>query len=166
MPLPDFHIRTASANDAPLLVQLNETVQALHVRENPLRYKPVGQDEAARTAYFAGHIADADSTVFIAEAAGEPVGYVLCIVNVKVEGPFTTATTSLEIDQLSVKQDWQRRGVASALMARAERFARERGITRLTLSVAAFNVSALAFYESLGYEIAMLRLARNLPLEA
>lgn len=158
--MPDFHIRTASAHDVLLLVQLNETVQALHVAENPLRYKSRGQDEAARAAYFAGHIADADSVVFIAEAAGHPVGYVLCIVNVQVEGPFTKATSSLEIDQLSVEQDWQRRGVASALMARVERFACERGITRLTLSVAAFNVSALAFYESLGYEIAMLRLAR------
>ena len=155
-------IRPATADDVLILVQLNDTVQGLHIEFDPVRYKPLEQDRADRITWFMEHINSPLSQIFIAEVAGKAVGYVLCVQVIKPESPFTTASHILEIDQLSVEPDWRRRGIASALMQQAEQFAVERGITRLTLTVAAFNTEAVAFYEAVGYQPATVRLARTI----
>ena len=56
-----------------------------------------------------------------------------------------------ELQDVSVRPEHRRRGVASALTRVAEEEARGRGFDRLTLTVAMENTQAQALYRSLGY---------------
>ncbi|GIW00954.1 GNAT family N-acetyltransferase [Roseiflexus sp.] len=57
-----------------------------------------------------------------------------------------------ELTELFVVEAFRRRGVASALVARAERMARAAGATELRILTGRDNVAAQAFYQALGYE--------------
>jgi len=52
---------------------------------------------------------------------------------------------------LAVAPDQWRHGTGSALMAAAERWLRERGSPKVQLMVRGDNISALGFYERIGY---------------
>jgi len=52
---------------------------------------------------------------------------------------------------MSVALDWRRRGVGSALMAEAVRWAREQGVEKLALSVYPDNLAARALYRRFGF---------------
>jgi [ribosomal protein S18]-alanine N-acetyltransferase len=56
-----------------------------------------------------------------------------------------------ELQDVSVRPEYRRRGVASALTASAEREVRDRGFDRLRLTVSVENTAAQALYRRLGY---------------
>ena len=60
---------------------------------------------------------------------------------------------ALYIDALATAEDARRRGVAQALLAEAERIARERGFGALALDTTASNSGARALYERFGFEM-------------
>lgn len=57
------------------------------------------------------------------------------------------------IHHLAVDPEARRQGIATRLMAEAERLAAERGAPKLNLQVVEGNDAALAFYRALGYRI-------------
>src|SRR4051794_20178855 len=57
---------------------------------------------------------------------------------------------ALELEQLFVDPDWMRRGVGRALIADVVAAARQRGLTRISVTA---NVHALAFYEAVGFVV-------------
>jgi GNAT superfamily N-acetyltransferase len=66
------------------------------------------------------------------------------------------------VDSLVVDQRLQRTGVGRALMEQAHRWAAAQGATEVELTVYAFNETALAFYDSLGYRALSSRMVRRL----
>ncbi len=66
------------------------------------------------------------------------------------EGPATAHVASLG---MSVAADWRARGVGSALLAEAFRWARWSGVEKLALSVYPDNEAALALYEKFGFAV-------------
>jgi GNAT superfamily N-acetyltransferase len=65
----------------------------------------------------------------------------------------TPPAESLYIDSLATAERFRRRGVAAALLAGAEREARELGLPALALDTRATNTGARALYERLGFEV-------------
>jgi len=61
------------------------------------------------------------------------------------------------IDTLGVRPPWQGHGLGSALLVRAERYARERGKHWLTLDVSSDNDEARRLYQRHGFETVELR---------
>jgi ribosomal protein S18 acetylase RimI-like enzyme len=57
------------------------------------------------------------------------------------------------VDALATSGEFRRRGVASALLAEAERLARERGCPALALDTVAENSGARALYARFGFEV-------------
>jgi len=57
---------------------------------------------------------------------------------------------SMQVRQVAVAESWQRRGLGRALMRAAEARAREEGAHSVWLNA---RVSAVAFYERLGYDV-------------
>ncbi len=55
------------------------------------------------------------------------------------------------IDNVAVRADCRRQGVAAALLADAARWAAAQGLARLTLEVRVSNAAAIALYERAGY---------------
>ncbi len=60
--------------------------------------------------------------------------------------------SSFYVDSLATAAAYRRRGVAGALLAEAERLARERGLTHVALDSWAHNDAARALYASAGFE--------------
>lgn len=112
-----------------------EYLAACELREELLRC-PLGlrlteQDRAGEESHF--HL--------VAECEGKVVG---CL----VLEPLTQG--ELKMRQVAVAPDWQRRGLGSALVSRAELLGRERGARSMVLHA---RTPIVGFYERLGYAV-------------
>jgi ribosomal protein S18 acetylase RimI-like enzyme len=85
--------------------------------------------------------------VWVAQAQGALVGYLIVVLVVSVEHKGLMA----EIDELFVLPEARSRGIGTALLAAAEQALVERGCVRLQLQLARDNARARAFYERHGY---------------
>jgi GNAT superfamily N-acetyltransferase len=81
-----------------------------------------------------------DGAYLVAWVGDEPVGHV-----------HLALTDPPELQDVSVRPEYRRRGIASALTVAAEREARDRRFDRLRLGVSADNGAAQALYRGLGY---------------
>lgn len=145
--MPDVRVREATAEDLPAVMSL---WRRLEEDQGRFRVMPVAAsiEERAR-GFFTAAIADADSALFVAEAAGEIAGMAL----VKLESPSRMSDErSADIGRVVVEPAWRRRGVARALIAAAEGFARARGARWISAKIFSGNAEALAFWAREGFE--------------
>jgi ribosomal protein S18 acetylase RimI-like enzyme len=90
---------------------------------------------------------DSDAAVLIAQREdGSRVGFISLTVRADVAG-----VARAHVADLAVAEGERRLGVGRALMGAAEVWARQLGLTTLSLDVWSTNDRALAFYHSLGY---------------
>ena len=153
--LPTMHcrIRLAETTDYPAACRLYAEADALHARERPDRFRPTDQPARSRR-LFERHLADPDQALFLAEVDGAVVGLVRVQALERLEVPDVPALTPRRyamVQELVVAQTHQRRGIATRLMTEAHRWARDRGLTQVELSVYDFNHPALRLYEKLGF---------------
>jgi ribosomal protein S18 acetylase RimI-like enzyme len=97
--------------------------------------------------------------VLIAEtAAGEAVGFVW----MKTAIDYFTRQPVGHVEDIATAPGHEGRGVASALMAAVEEWARGRGLAALTLNVWTENTRARALYERQGFAEEMVRMKKFL----
>ena len=96
-----------------------------------------------------GELTDDRYAFLIAEADGEPVGYVKLG---PPELPVTPSGLPLELRQLYILKGWHGSGIAQYLMGWALDTARDRGAEELYLTVFTDNHRARRFYERYGFE--------------
>lgn len=90
-----------------------------------------------------------DARWLIAEADGEIVGMAF----LHAERPSRVSDEEvLELSRVAVDEAWRGRGVGKALIAAAERVARERGARYLAARIFSGNEPAVAFWAALGFE--------------
>jgi RimJ/RimL family protein N-acetyltransferase len=87
-----------------------------------------------------------DAAVFVAEENGAIVG------RLSISRDAHPASEHVADLGLMVAREFRRRGVGTALMEEAERWARELGVRKLELHVFPHNEAAIALYKGLGYE--------------
>jgi len=155
-------IRQAHTDDAPLLAHLNGAVQQIHHEAHPHRYKPAQPDDPTLTAWYAQQLARANCVIFIAEVAGEEVGYALCLVQDLDETPFRYASKKVHIDQLAVNETQRQAGIGSALLDHVITLAKDHDAERVTLGVAAFNEHAITFYQRRAFHFDSMTMELNL----
>ncbi|MFW6133761.1 MAG: N-acetyltransferase family protein [Planctomycetota bacterium] len=154
-------IRKARPNDAPKVSALWETMADEHRAYDDEVW--CWADDAVRhwREHFREVIQKPDMLLLVAEAAhGELVGFVIAQIR-QAEPVFETRKNGFVWD-LSVRPDWRRRGVASALVERAFEYLRARGVDDVILHVALDNAAAVAFYEAHGMRRVMYRMYRRL----
>ena len=97
------------------------------------------------------------SAIYVAENdAGERVGFI----HLQKTQDFFTDQPNAHICDLAVAPAHERRGVARALLQHAEHWAREHRCQLLTLAVLPGNTRALALYQSAGFGMDLLRMAK------
>jgi GNAT superfamily N-acetyltransferase len=101
--------------------------------------------------------ADVESAI-LADWDGQAVG-IACL---RLIPSLLYAAPYAEITELYVEPAFRRRGVARALMARAESLARQFGAREMVLLTGFRNVTALDLYHELGYEDHSLGLHKKL----
>ena len=88
----------------------------------------------------------ADQTLWLAEEDGEVLGWMNARINYQLESP-----PHAEITGLVVASHRRSQGIGAALVAQAERWARERGLSELRVRSRLERARAHAFYQRLGY---------------
>jgi GNAT superfamily N-acetyltransferase len=100
--------------------------------------------------------------VFVAEADRTVVGFVGVIARVDPDEPDEEATPYTYISDLVVLPAYRRRGIGSALLRRAEAYARERGMTLLRINVLAKNQVPGQLYRTFGFSDYRVQLCKRL----
>ncbi len=142
-------VRRAETGDVGALAGLKAQVQEFHRAHEPAVFKPAGLAEVS--AWFAACL-EADQRVWVATASGGLVGYVSVLPQAREEHVFCRARTWWEVDQIAVRPEWRRRGVARALLGAVATDAMLAGVSRLQLSSWAFNHDAQKAFRHLGFE--------------
>ena len=141
--------RLAQSADYHAACRLWAEADALHARERPDRFRPTDQPARSRR-LFDAHLADTDQALFVAEVNGDVVGLVRVQAMERAGGAGCPGADRPRryamVQELVVAQSHQRRGIATRLMTEAHRWARDRGVTEVGLSVYEFNQAALRLY--------------------
>jgi len=134
-----YTVRQATIHDLEQLVPLFDSYRQFYGRANNLR--------AAR-AFLLTRFRNDESTVFIAQENGRALGFA------QLYPTFSSISLAriFILNDLFVHEQSRRKGVASALMSAAVKFATASGADRLSLSTAITNDAARALYESAGWK--------------
>ncbi len=161
-------IRPAQPGDRDFVVALADRLVSFDVPAFRTKAELAEGDRRALAAWFdhrhdgspaEAHSAEADEALFVAELDGQPAGcaYLVTLVDYFNERPHA------HLSVLAVTAAAEGKGVGSALLDRAEAWARERGSDRLTLSALVTNSRARALYERRGFSGEYIRYV--LPLK-
>ena len=138
-------IRKAELRDVSLL---NELIRDLATYEHvPLETLGMNEDVLRRDGF--GDCPRFQSLV--AEFEAKPCGFALYYY---VYSTFVGQPV-LYIEDLYVRPEYRRRGIASALLAEIARVAALEGISRMQWQVLDWNLQAIEFYSSLGAELSV-----------
>jgi ribosomal protein S18 acetylase RimI-like enzyme len=92
---------------------------------------------------------------------GTPAGFVWVA---KTHNDFTGQLEASLLNQY-VAEPYRGRGLGRRLMETAEEWARQQGLPRISLSVGTQNKLARKLYETLGYQVEMLRMTKKLDTQ-
>ncbi|OLB65835.1 MAG: hypothetical protein AUI10_05160 [Actinobacteria bacterium 13_2_20CM_2_72_6] len=101
-------------------------------------------------------IATPDTLLLVAEDGGQPVGWIWLSLPTPANGRDTAWVYNVEVDA-----DRRGRGYGRAIMRAAEDELTERGVTRFALNVFGDNPVAIGLYESLGFRVTQLQMAKT-----
>ena len=93
-----------------------------------------------------GYFANQDNWICVAEDDGIVIAYLSIEVHYEEEN-------FIYLDDISVLDSYQNRGIGTALLKTAEQYADKLAITKLMLHVEKSNEAARRLYQRLGYEI-------------
>lgn len=153
-----MEIRRAVAADVPTIVRLNRDVQRLHAEAQGELFKPAGEGGEI-AAWFAAVLAKPGAHLLIGTVDGEVVGYIYGQITAYWENPFRYPLDLGLVDQLAISPAFQRRGYGEVLLDALVAIFLDAGISRIELSVWAFNDSARRFYERRGFVVTQHRMS-------
>jgi ribosomal protein S18 acetylase RimI-like enzyme len=115
---------------------------------------------AAARSWLTGSLTDAAAgTGIVFVAAVPPAVAVVGVLSIRPTRHFTGEQDGY-IGELAVAEHAARQGIGRALIDAAESWARDAGLTNLTLHTGSYNTSARAFYAALGFAEEEVRLTR------
>jgi len=100
--------------------------------------------------------------IFIAEAEGKAIGYIVCKLVERSETPFNFPIRYLLVDQISVQPQARRKRIGEALLKKAEFLARQLDVQRIQLDSWDFNLGAHVFFERMGFQKFSFRFWKHL----
>jgi ribosomal protein S18 acetylase RimI-like enzyme len=152
-------IRTAELSDVLAICELWKEFMDFHGALDQLFTRsPKGHETFGE--FVSGHIESEDSCVFVAEDAGEIVGY--CVSAIAHRPPAFVDLDYGAIYDVAVTGKRRRGGIGRDLFEKTKEWFAGRGIKRLELSVAVRNETARSFWRKMGFEVMMERMTRGI----
>ncbi|HEX9695806.1 MAG TPA: GNAT family N-acetyltransferase [Actinomycetota bacterium] len=145
--MSEIFVRRANSGDLPAVERLWRELQAI---QGDFRVLKVTRDLDAHVRdEFLNAAGRADALWLVAEAGGR----VVAMAFLHAEKPSRVSDEEvLEMSRVAVDPVWRGRGVGRALVAEAERIARERGARYLAARVFSRNEEAVRFWDAIGFE--------------
>ena len=159
----EVDIREAAERDYQSLCLIIGEVDGMHRDALPEWFRAPDGPSRQR-GYIRDLIRAPDVGLFVAETAGDLVGFVHVVLRDTPDISILVPRRYAVIDNLVVKHGSRQQGIGRALMGRAEAWARARGASSMELTVYAFNQAAQRFYRELGYTVLSHKMTK--PLEA
>ena len=154
-------IRPASQADLPHLLPLNRIVHDWHAAQYPKVFKPSPTD-AELTAFF-GELLDRETTfIDLAFWHETPAAYCFSTLAIHAGSALTHPRRHWHIEHIATAPEFRRKGIASALIRRAEKAARAEGCTEINLSSWADNTAAHAAFDASGFGVLRLWFAKTI----
>jgi ribosomal protein S18 acetylase RimI-like enzyme len=148
-------IRTAVAGDRDFILGLAERLVEFGDVPGRDRAAMIARDRSVLAAALTGGA----STIFVAvDADGRSLGFI----HLTTADDYYDAQETAHVADLVVAREAAGRGVGSALMQHAERWAREQGFAMLTLNVFTANQRARDLYTRLGFAEEWIRCFKRL----
>jgi ribosomal protein S18 acetylase RimI-like enzyme len=159
-----FRIETATEGDWPWIVQ--GQVEIAWARLEPDRQREVSrQIIEERISQQVAELRQEEgfpNEAFMAKTDdGTPAGFVWVA---KTHNDFTGQLEASLLNQY-VAEPYRGQGLGRRLMETAEEWARQQGLPRISLSVGAHNKLARRLYETLGYQVDVLRMTKKLDTQ-
>jgi ribosomal protein S18 acetylase RimI-like enzyme len=146
-------IRRATEDDLPVVITLFEELSALQKPWRVFTPRPNLSEEMRRR--YQADLDDPDALLVVAEQDGQIVGMAAGHVH---KPSMSSEELAVELGSVYVTEEHRERGVAGALTAEVARFARECGVSRITLKTFARNEEALLAWKRLGFEPRMIQM--------
>lgn len=146
-----INIRRAAEPDISAISKLLYEVQKVHSDARPDLFRAGGKkydDEELKMI-----LADNDRPIFVAEKAGNILGYIFCVHQQHMNNNSLTDIKTLYIDDLCVDETARNEHIGSLLYEYVLEYAAHKGCYNVTLNVWADNVNAMKFYEKLGLKV-------------
>lgn len=148
--MPMVFVRAAQDADLDLIVRWWEELARLHAAREGALLQPVPDAAELTRSHFRELLGDPDALVAVAELEGATVGFANA--ERRARPPVLQPRRMLHLDNLYVREDARRKGVASALLARCREWAQERGLELWSATVYRWNEAALALCARAGLE--------------
>jgi ribosomal protein S18 acetylase RimI-like enzyme len=140
-------LRPATEADIPGCMEMFAELNRL---QNPWRvFAPRSGLAGEMERHYYAALKDPDAALFLAEEDGAVVG--MAAGHVHRPSSFST-DLAVELSSVYVRSGHRRRGIARALTAEVARFARGRGLDRITLKTFAQNREAVEAWSAMGFE--------------
>lgn len=140
-------IRALQKKDYPVIDLYMQELHGLHVQGRPDLFAPVehpySEEEFFRIIADEKHI-----TIAVVDGNDTILGFGTAVL--KEQSGMIDGLQTAYIDEIFVRKEYRRQGVAAKIFAEIERKAKERGAERIDLMVWEFNEAALELYRSLG----------------
>jgi GNAT superfamily N-acetyltransferase len=154
-------IRRADARDLQALGRLGALLMRTHYDFDRQRFLAPDDNPEFGYSRFLGHqLRDADVVIFVAEQAGEVIGYVYAGLEPISWKELRDACGF--VHDVLVGEPGRRSGIATALIAAAIAWLRERGAPRVMLWTAEQNHGAQQLFAGLGFRRTMVEMTLEL----
>lgn len=138
-------IRRGTVRDRAFVIDLGRRVSPTSVSSLRVGLPPLVEGAYERLVEY---VLARENDILIADVDGVQAGFALLIYDLPDE---ITLSEQSFIAYMAVEPEWQRRGVARALLASIEEQARKRGLPYISLMVTEDNEAARALYEESGF---------------
>jgi len=156
-------IRAVRKNDIKQILGIAEQVYQMVQKQRSNQFGKL-MEFSHSADFYLNAIGSKESVIFVAEMAkGELVGYVYAAIETQPDD--LISIPYLSINEIAVKRAYQGMGIGKSLLQRAERWAKEKGITVIQLATWEFNQPALSFFKNLGYRTIMRKMEKVLSNE-
>jgi len=155
-------VRVAREADYAALGRVFAEAERLHREALPHIFRrPPGLFPSAPL--FRQWVSDAHSAVFVADDAGELVGFVTVRTDSAPSEEILRPRAFAMVDLLAVRSDRRRHGIGRSLMDAVHSWAGGQGLRHVSLNVWEFNEPALGFYRAVGYQTVSRQMEHALP---
>ncbi|MEO6334558.1 MAG: GNAT family N-acetyltransferase [Pyrinomonadaceae bacterium] len=145
-------IRRARPDDANPVAEFAMKLVEQHIGYDPVRFARIATLEGM--AWFYGGQTDSENAaVLVAEIDNRIVGFAYVVYEEKNYAELAVSVAHLH--DIYVEEDARNSGTGQGLIEAAVDFAKERGASKLMLSVAAKNSAARSFFKRAGFETTM-----------